>query len=183
VRESYFFCCARPILTAGCFALKLLQKRSFLFQNFGGGESALRFRGPTCGVPARATLAAPALLSLDSIRTQTCSARFKTQVYGKLVFIDHVQSNPALTNSAHLPSSGMAPPHTAKTPGSTAAQTNSRRNARRQAIEEVDEGPHTDESMSIEENAEDDGVEPSQCTAVQNMIMGSLNNVCQNVLI
>ncbi|KAJ4380061.1 hypothetical protein N0V86_004368 [Didymella sp. IMI 355093] len=70
----------------------------------------------------------------------------------------------------------MTPPHTAKTPGSTAAQTNSRRNARRQAIEEVDEDPHADESMSIEEEVEDDGVEPSQGTAVQNMIMGSLNN-------
>lgn len=34
---SYFFCCARPIVTAGCFGLKLLQEGSLkVRQNFGG---------------------------------------------------------------------------------------------------------------------------------------------------
>lgn len=30
-----------------CFRSEVLQERSFLIQNFGGGKSALRFRGPT----------------------------------------------------------------------------------------------------------------------------------------
>lgn len=77
----------------------------------------------------------------------------------------------------------MAPPHTAEKPDTTAVQITSRqgRNARRQVMEEVDEDTHADGSMDVDDEAEDDEIHPSQGTAVQNMIIGGLSNVWQNM--
>ncbi|KAF3039966.1 hypothetical protein E8E11_001522 [Didymella keratinophila] len=72
----------------------------------------------------------------------------------------------------------MAPPRTAKQPGSTAADSHLRqdRNARRQVAEDVDEDDHPEDSAGVDDEAEDDAIEPSQGTAVQSMIIGGLNN-------
>ncbi|KAF3034702.1 hypothetical protein E8E12_005630 [Didymella heteroderae] len=72
----------------------------------------------------------------------------------------------------------MAPPRTAKQPGSTATQTISRqgRNARSQVAEDIDEDTHADDPEDVEDEAEDDDIESSQGTAVQNMIIGGLSN-------
>lgn len=77
----------------------------------------------------------------------------------------------------------MAPPRTAKQPGYTAADSHPRqgRNARRQVAEDVDEGDHPEDSADVDDEAEDDDIEPSQGTAVQSMIIGGLNNVWRNI--
>lgn len=79
----------------------------------------------------------------------------------------------------------MAPPLTIKRQGLAAAQTNSRqgRNARSRETEDVDEDLHADEPADVAAEAEVDDIEPSQGTAVQNMIIGGFNNVWQSTLI
>ncbi|KAF1929624.1 uncharacterized protein M421DRAFT_91467 [Didymella exigua CBS 183.55] len=72
----------------------------------------------------------------------------------------------------------MAPPRTAKQPRRAAEQTTSRqdRNARRQAVEEVDKDTDADEPIDAGYETEDNNVDPSQGTAVQNMSIGVLSN-------
>lgn len=79
----------------------------------------------------------------------------------------------------------MAPPRSAKQPGSTAAQSHPRqgRNARRQVAEDVDDDGHAEDSANVDDEAEDDYIELSQGTAVQSMIIGGLNNVWLSMLI
>jgi hypothetical protein len=79
----------------------------------------------------------------------------------------------------------MAPPPTAKQPGSTAAECHPRqsRNARSKVVEDVNDDDHADDSADVDDEAEDDDIEPSQGTAVQSMIIGGLNNVWQSMLV
>lgn len=93
--------------------------------------------------------------------------------------IKHMHFIPALTNSAHLPSTTMAPLHTAKRPRTAAIQTISResRKPRRQVEEEFEEESPAHDSMDVENEAEDDELGSSQGTAVQNMIIGGISNV------
>ncbi|KAF2630745.1 hypothetical protein BU25DRAFT_488894 [Macroventuria anomochaeta] len=71
----------------------------------------------------------------------------------------------------------MAPPRTAKKSSITAAQTASRQGptARKQVVEEYDEDTQTD-CMDMDDEVEDDQLDSSQGTAVQNVIMGGLSN-------
>lgn len=77
----------------------------------------------------------------------------------------------------------MAPPRTATKSNTIAAQSASRHgsNARGQLNEEVDEETQTN-CTDVNDEAEDDEPDPSQGTAVQNMIIGSLSNVCRDAL-
>lgn len=83
----------------------------------------------------------------------------------------------------------MAPPRSAKQPGSTTEQSHPRqgREACRQLFVDFLEGDYADDSADVEDDVEDevedDDIEPSQSTAVQNMILGGVSNVWRSMLI
>lgn len=78
----------------------------------------------------------------------------------------------------------MSPLRTAKQPGSTAAQSypSQDRNARRHVVENVAEDDPAYDSASVDDEAEDNDIEPSRGTAVQRMIIGGLKNVRGSML-